>query len=76
MPGLGEMLDEVPRELGKPRRPSRARPGTSPEGKPRVVSIVAIVSSGPSSDTLYRTVPGCHLPVDPIWQIKQFHVRG
>jgi len=53
-----------------PRRDARRGPQgtreTAPEGKPRVVSIVAIVSSGPSSDTLYRTVPGCHLPVDPI----------
>ena len=42
LPALGEMLDEVSRELRKPDRPSRPDGGASPEGEPRVVGIVAL----------------------------------
>ena len=61
MPGLGEMLDEVPRELKKSDRPSRARRGAR-RGRGSLASWVlwAIASSDPASDTLYRTAADSH----------------
>jgi hypothetical protein len=67
------MLDEVPREPAKTASTFVARRDVSPEGKPRVVGIVAIANSGPSSNTLYRTAAGSHPAVDPIRQLRQFN---
>ena len=78
--GLEARVAEQVEELGRVGRLKRflapqlaeliVSQGASPEGKPRAVGIVAIASSGPSSDTLYT-------PLQPAmsWcrQLKQFN---
>jgi len=66
--GLGEMLDRGHQKTQETGPTFAGQTGDeSPEGKPRTVGIVAIASSRPSSDTLYRTTADSH-PVVPAAQ--------